>query len=392
MLQRSWRTLIALVSSTLVVAGSAQTRSDYSIGIVPGDIVLGNISNFPGHAGIYVGRWHDLPEDIQTDFASIYEDVLVRSRDVGLADSHLVVDAIGGRGTTLRSFTEQFTRYLPTGARSGRLENALRWEASTGGAVAWPGLGTDDPRRWEIVREALEAARAQVPYEGSHWQWETTNLGTPEERRVWIDGIKTDEVRSIPYSQIRGAFDCITLVHVVYWRGAGIDLDVSWLPWHTPQQLYATAKSENYLRAVVFEELYLDAAILGKWRVEATLVEAWWSEEPQPIEETLLVWVSRASDGSLTLSLVAEDGTRSTDAVTMPGELRRVGDATTVFTLEAGAATGEAMLEIRIGPDGAMDGEAGGVDPPDSDGEGGGRFLWSLTGEKVRDMPVPPRR
>lgn len=218
-------------------------------GMVPGDIVFGNMNTYPGHVGVYIGKWENLPESLRTRYAGLKDQILVRSRDVGLKSSFLVVDSDGGRGVRLTSFVEQFTDYLPKGAKGPDLKGALKWESNRGGAVEWTGLATGDPRRWAIVEEAFKAATAKVPYEDSHGQWQTTIFGGRE------------------YSAMSG-LDCIAMVHVVYSRGAQIDLDVSWAPWHDPGQLFSAAGSQQLLRTEVdLKPVFREAAIVGNWKL-----------------------------------------------------------------------------------------------------------------------------
>ena len=87
-----WILLLTLASLTAVLPAAEPAPQADEVGIVPGDIVLGNIANFPGHAGIYVGRWKDLPSSIRDRFEGVKEQVLLRSRDIGLAESFLVAE------------------------------------------------------------------------------------------------------------------------------------------------------------------------------------------------------------------------------------------------------------------------------------------------------------
>jgi len=386
---------LALVTTLLILQIQpplARAGGPFDIGILPGDVVLGNIANFPGHAGIFIGRWQDLPEALQARYADVYERVLIRSRDHGLADSYLVVDSIGGRGVTLRSFAEQFTGYLPNGAKRGSIKQALRFEASMGGAVAWPSLGKDDAKRWSIVEEALKAARARIPYDGSHAQ--AASMAGYGSRVEWVDGIKTRTRDVVDYDMMqKDGLDCITLVHVVYWRGAGIDLDVSWAPWHTPEQLHGTAKKAGYLRAVLFEDVFTDAALLGKWEVELRVAEMW--DDSIELPEKLVLWVGKDDQGQVTVAQAGVDpAVPAGSAVPLPGRLVRSGSDTLTFesiNLSGGAEDGgTATMRFEIGADGTMTGAYEGIDPPDSDGEGGGRFKITFTAKKVRDMVVPP--
>lgn len=213
-------------------------------GMVPGDLVLGHANTYPGHVGIYVGKWRRLPEPLRTAYAAVYDQILIRSQDIGLKYTYLAIDSDGGRGVRLVPLVEQFTDYLPKAAKAVDLKGARRFEGGMGGAVAWPELPGNDPRRWRIVEEALKAARAKVPYEDSHLQLTTT----------WLQS-------GAPYESMR--LDCTALVHVAYYRGAGISLDVSWAPWHDPAQLYAEAKAKNLFRAVIVYYPFVDAAVLG---------------------------------------------------------------------------------------------------------------------------------
>ena len=217
-------------------------------GMVPGDIVFGNMNTYPGHVGIYIGKWELLPESIKTTYQNVYEQVLIRSRDEGLKSSFLVVDSDGGRGSRLTSFVEQFTGYLPKGANGPNLKGALEWESKKGGAVAWQGVPDNDPRRWKIVEESLKAAAAKVPYEDAHLQWQSTRFGGAE------------------YSAMKG-MDCISLIHVVYYRATEIDLDSSWAPFHDPGQLYEAAQAANALRSTDLKPVFTEAAIVGKWKL-----------------------------------------------------------------------------------------------------------------------------
>lgn len=383
---------LAFVALSLAATTSAKAERPFDIGVLPGDVVLGNIAHFPGHAGVYIGRWADLPERLQRDYADVYERVLIRSRDHGLADSFLVVDSIGGRGVTLRSFTEQFTGYLPNGAAKGDLKKSLRWEASTGGAVAWPGLGVNDAKRWSIVEEALKAARARIPYDGTHLQRASTaSFGS---RVEWVNGIKTRETFNVTYEQMRKeGLDCITLVHVVYWRGAQIDLDVSWLPIHTPEQLHEEAKEKGYFRAVLFEDVFLDAALRGKWELTLSIVKSSDPDFADILPEKMDIWAGRTPDGAVTLDVSNKAGDAPAgDPFALPGKLVRTAADTLSFeSVNLAGGDGTAVLSFEIGHDETLRGTYAGVDPPDSAGEGGGPFAINIEGVKVRDMLIPPK-
>jgi hypothetical protein len=387
------------------------------IGIAPGDILLGNIDNYPGHAGIFIGRWRDLPERVQQEYADVFNEVLIRSGDWGLADSYLVVDSMGD-GVRVRSFVEQFTGYRPTGARRVYLENAAQWESQTGAAVAWPGLADDDPRRWAIVAEALEAARARVPYESGrmievpfmddvdltvHDQWPTAMFGL-------YDGV--------PYSQISVGLDCISLVHVVYWRGAGIDLDTSWAPWHTPEQIYSVAIERNLVRPVDLSHARFDALTLGNWSVEQTEVTLPYNQgDNQQLRDLLSVeraiyriWTSAER---LYFSFPA-DRAVDTGMWTQTGwepQLQRNPDGTVGFTISTNNGRFFADGVFREGPLGSQYGATPGgtlrieirgdirdqnSDTPldlNEDGVADTQFYMLLEGVKIYgDMRPPSRR
>lgn len=383
--------LLVCLGSSVGLAAEARAERPFDIGVLPGDVVLGNIKHFPGHAGIFIGRWQDLPERLQEEYADVFARVLIRSKDHGLARSYLVVDSIGGGGVRLRSFAEQFTGYLPNQAKTGTIKKALHWEAKTGGAVAWPGLGPDDARRWKIVEESLEAARAEIPYEVLHRQMATT--GSFDQRQEWVDGIKV-RTREFPsYKAMRKVgLDCISLVHVVYWRGAQIDLDVSWAPWHTPEQLHLEAKKKGYMRAVLFEDVFVDAALLGKWEIRLKVTQMW--EETTALPETLTIWLGRSEEGTLTVDMAGEDPSKPRGkARPVPGELSRSRSDTLTFALVNGeqGAPNSSALRFEIGADGAVKGSYEGIDPPDSDGEGGGKFRIDFEGRKLLDRAMPPR-
>ncbi|WP_421786027.1 hypothetical protein [Hyphobacterium sp.] len=227
------------------------------LGIYPGDIVIGNLTESrlgPGHAGIYIGRWRDLPDHLQEDYAAVLDRALIRSQDWGLIDSYLVIDSMPSGGVMVRSFVEQFTGYLVRRSQP-RIEDAVIWEANTGGAIAWPGLANEDPRRWQIVEEALSAALHRVPYDDNHTQWATTRLFGYE---------------GLDYDQFDDGLDCIALIHIAYQRGADIDLDVSWAPWHTPAQIYDEAAENGYLRQVDLTFAQFEMLFQGVWRLDQT--------------------------------------------------------------------------------------------------------------------------
>lgn len=256
---RTLRNMFGALGAACLLAGVARAAEAAGLtgdetGMVPGDIVLGNMNTFPGHAGIYIGKWKRLPQRLQDQYAGVHEAIVIRSRDEGLKDTYLVVDSDGGRGVRVTPFVEQFTGYLPKGAKAPNLTAALQWESEKGGALQWESLAVDDERRWNIVEEALKAAAARVPYPTVHTQMETT---------FWNSGVPYEELDSM---------DCTGLVHVVYYRGAGIDVDVSWMPLHTPGQLYDQSESHHLRRAVLLDPVWREAALLGVWDVSVRTV------------------------------------------------------------------------------------------------------------------------
>ena len=246
--------LIGLLGILTLAAGSAFTDAT---GMVPGDVVVDNLTpDGPGHAGIYIGRWILLPQDLQDRYAKCLAEADVRSGSVQLLDSYLVVDCMPGRGVRVTPFVEQFTNYHGgTNARYPNLTKydmagAMQWENNIGVAVRWPDLGDNSQARWSIVEKALQCAYDHVQYDETHLQMSTTTLG---------------EI----YRSARGkplTVDCISLCHWVYWAGAQQDLDVSWAPYQSPQQLYDYAMDEHLARATGFRPVLCDAAYLGEWK------------------------------------------------------------------------------------------------------------------------------
>jgi len=330
-------------------------------GMVPGDIVFGNMNTYPGHVGIYVGKWEALPESLRAQYKQVFDQVLIRSRDPGLKDSFLVVDSDGGRGCRLASFVEQFTGYLPKGARSPNLKAALEWESKNGAAVRWQGVGDSDPRRWQIVEEALKAAAAKVPYDGSHGQWETTILGGND------------------YPKMSG-LDCISLVHVVYHRAAGIDLDVSLKVWHEPGQLYGAAKQKGLLRKDTnLKPVLVEAAISGNWRMKIRTIK---SGSDFKINGEFPVNLATAEE-QLQLSLLDEKTLAPvprTQPQSVPIKYRVAdsGDVDIIITdREATAAYTKA--EFRVNAKGQFQATLAGVDDD-------GPFELSIRGAKIFQM------
>lgn len=359
------------------------------IGIAPGDIVLGNMSYEPGHAGIFIGRWRDLPDYIQSRYSHVLSDVIVRSGDWGLVDSYLVVDSIA-EGVRLRSFTEQFTGYYPNNADSGILPDASQWESTSGGAIAWPGLSVDDPRRLAIVEEALQAAAAEIPYDLTFLQWASV----------------FEQYAEIPYERFDVGMDCITLVHVAYYRGAGIDLDTSWLPYHAPGQIYEEALTNGYFRPVDLMHARHDALMTGRWRLSQTSLQV---SGGQPISDELQALMSIEPavyafwpDGdsfyfSFPATLPVDQGMWETSGWTP--RLERQPDGSAVFTITN--ANSSFSLTGRFSADGQLNVEVRGdirgtqaSAPLDVSGDGrpDASYLMTFTGEKVRGMPTPRLR
>lgn len=229
-----------------------------STGMVPGDIVVSNLTeNGPGHAGIYIGRWSEMPKDLQNRYAQALKEAAVRSGVLEILDSYLVVDSMPGRGVRVAVFAEQFTAYHEgTNAYYPRLAKfdlpgSLRFENNKGMVVRWSSLSDQDSRRWKIVELALQLAIARVPYDDRHGQLATTAAGQELRRMAGGKGL---------------ALDCISICHFVYDKAAGIDLDTSWTPFHTPGQLYDHARKNRLERVMTFKPILWDAAYLGKWK------------------------------------------------------------------------------------------------------------------------------
>lgn len=83
-------------------------------GIVPGDIVSGNTTTYPGHVGIYIGKWKALPEPLQQKYSKVLEQTVLYSRNDAIKDSFLVADSYAP-AVRLRSFAEQFTAFFTGG-------------------------------------------------------------------------------------------------------------------------------------------------------------------------------------------------------------------------------------------------------------------------------------
>jgi hypothetical protein len=229
-----------------------------STGMVPGDIVISNLTeNGPGHAGIYIGRWSEMPRDLQSRYAQALKEAAVRSGVPEIMDSYLVVDSMPGRGVRVALFAEQFTGYHGgTNAYYPRLTKfdlagILRFENNKGMVVRLNSLPDHDSRRWKIVEQALQLAIAHVPYDDRHGQLATTSVGEGLRRMADGKGL---------------ALDCISFCHFVYDKAAGIDLDTSWMPFHTPGQLYDYAQKNRLARVMTFQPVLWDTAYLGTWK------------------------------------------------------------------------------------------------------------------------------
>src|SRR5262245_413679 len=92
--------LISFVALTTRLYSEEAPTADET-GMVPGDLVFGNQNTFPGHVGIYIGKWESLPESLRTKYAEAYENAIIYSSDEGLKKSFLVADAYSPR-TSLR--------------------------------------------------------------------------------------------------------------------------------------------------------------------------------------------------------------------------------------------------------------------------------------------------
>jgi len=254
-----------------------------STGMVPGDIVVSNLTeNGPGHAGIYIGRWSEMPRDLQSRYSQALKEAAVRSGVPEILDSYLVVDSMPGRGVRVAVFAEQFTAYHEgTNAYYPRLTKfdlpgSLRFENSKGMVVRWSSLPDQDARRWKIVELALQIAIARVPYDDRHGQMATTTAGQELRRMAGGKGL---------------ALDCISFCHFVYDKAAGIDLDTSWAPFHTPGQLYDYAKKNRLERVMTFKPVLWDAAYLGRWKPIKTAMtfSGFSSEEKDAAKEAFAI-------------------------------------------------------------------------------------------------------
>lgn len=249
--------LWAVAAACGLLSAAAICRADMT-GMVPGDVVIGNLTETgPGHAGIYIGRWTLLPQELRTRYGKVLEAAAVRSGSVEILDSYLVVDSMPGRGVRISPMIEQFTDYHGgTNAYYPNLKKfdllgALRFENDKGLALRWGSLPNKDERRNKIIEMALQCAEARVPYDDRHGQLATTIVGESLRSMAEGSGLK---------------LDCIAFCHFAYWKGAKIDLDVSMMPFHSPSQLYDYAKAKQMWRSVSFLPLLRDAAYLGTWK------------------------------------------------------------------------------------------------------------------------------
>lgn len=251
------------VLATISFGGCASLAAGDMTGMVPGDVVVSNLTNSgPGHAGIYIGRWTLLPKGLQERFAGTLQEAAVRSGCAEILDSYLVVDSMPGRGVRVAPMVEQFSdyhggtnAYFPL-LKKFDMAGALRFENDKGMAMKWGSLPDNDSRRWKIVESALECAAKRVPYDDRHGQLATTSLG--------------ESLRAFSRGQLQ--LDCVSLPQFAYWYGAKIDLDVSWWPFHTPAQLYDYAKEHQLWRPVSFLPLLRDTAYLGMWKLASVSV------------------------------------------------------------------------------------------------------------------------
>ncbi len=207
-----------------------------------------------------------------------------------------------------------------------------------------------------VVEQALKAVQARVAYDDSHMQTETLAL------------FKSSP--STPFKEM-GALDCIAFVHVVYMRGAALDLDVSWLPYHAPDQLLAFAQENNLARRANLEAVFADAAIKGLWSVTLK------TEVPDDdfgINGTFPIWME-LRDGKPHIGLL--EGDVSTLPLTelhgFKQNVQRAGKGLKFVETDDGTT-----LELEIGADGKLRGAAHGTDND-------GPFRISIAGEKRLD-------
>ncbi len=366
-LWRTWlhaATILVLAAGWCLTDARAQTTavlpppSADETGMVPGDLILGHANTYPGHVGIYLGKWRRLPEPLRTTYNDVYDQILIRSQDIGLKYTYLAIDSDGGRGVRLVPLVEQFTDYLPKGARAVDLKGARRFEGGMGGAVAWPELANNDAKRWRIIEEALKAAHAKVPYEDSHMQLATT----------WLQS-------GTSYENMK--LDCVSLVHVAYYRGAGISLDVSWMPWHDPGQLYAEAKAKNLFRPVIVYYLFVDAAVLGDWDLKLKVLRV----GADHFEDVALP-VRLLSDDKKVFVRILDPDKRAAFQY-LPNVIEQPFRPTANDGVEVDFAAADGQGHLEIGADGGMSGWRKGM-VQQGGAPGGYPFDAQITGTKRR--------
>jgi hypothetical protein len=128
------------------------------------------------------------------------------------------------------------------------LEGAKEWANRKGTAIQ---LSLSNEMRVRVIEEALKLAEREVPYDLTHVQADVTELGQWMERRG---------MRSLK-------LDCIAMCSYVYEKAVGLDIDVSWKPWHTPTQLYDHFHGTLTAAQTDFRPVQTDAAFLGLWKV-----------------------------------------------------------------------------------------------------------------------------
>jgi len=246
-------------------------------GMVPGDVVLGNLTEFPGHAGIYIGKWHRLPEPLRKSYKHLYNKGFISStRNELLKDSYLVVDSFRPN-VMIRPFVVQFTHYF----HKGKLKTigALKWESDYGAAMKY--LDDGDMRRWRIVEEAFKMVDAGVMY---------PDIPRPPPPQ-FVRNYRQTAIEDAHLNDRYGThdMDCISMVYVAYWRGAQMKLDTTgeraglnlfllWRKWlgnkrlelyEGSSMLAPIAKTLVDVRQkrwhVDFKPVYVEAALIDMW-------------------------------------------------------------------------------------------------------------------------------
>jgi hypothetical protein len=247
-------------------------------GMVPGDVLMGNLDSFPGHAGIYVGKWHLLPEALRKRYDKLHKHYFdTKMRTEALRDSYLVIDSYPGRHVKIASFAEQFTHYI----LEDEVEaiGALMWKSKHGAAIAY--LEDDDMRRWRVIEEALKMIDAGVMYP------EIPENPTAQDVRNYRQKAAEEAHLNDPYGT--HDMDCITMVYVAYWRGAQMKLEAKGEKWALDKyahmlKLRGDPRLKKYEGSSVsapvvkgrmswwdtrgkveFKPVYLEAALLGPW-------------------------------------------------------------------------------------------------------------------------------